>query len=79
MYDVKTYLKLSSIEKNSEDRLGKVIKACKIISEKIVKPEEMMQIQQSLPELLPVLLNNYKILQKPVGNNIDYDVNSFND
>jgi len=39
----------------------------------------MMQIQQSLPELLPVLLNNYKILQKPVGNNIDYDVNSFND
>jgi len=38
MYDVKTYLKLSSIEKNSEDRLGKVIKACKIISEKIVKP-----------------------------------------
>ena len=74
MNEAKIFLHFALSEKNEDERLEKVIKACKIISEHL--PNDSMVIAiKDIEEILPKLINLLNVLETT----IDMLINAFID
>ena len=56
------YSYYQSVETDANEKLNKIIKACKIISDMLPNPYQNYQIEQNMKDVIPKLVKNLHVL-----------------